>query len=480
MEVKFPHYVEHVMTILEEAGFEAYVVGGAVRDLLLGRTPKDYDVVTNARPDEIKLVAARHDINVVSHLGQNFGVVVLVVGRFALEVASYRNETYGSDAHRPEEVWYCDTLEEDLGRRDFTINAMAVDRRGKLVDLFQGQEDMRARLLRTVGNPDKRFEEDALRMFRLCRFVAQLDFAYDPKIISALGHNLERVQGLSLERIQVELNKLLVGQAAARGLELLLSSGLMAESCQCRKNGQVLKVPILPELMDLPQVGQNPLHHQYDVWQHTLVALGHGDRSLEVSWGILLHDIAKGREGVRGYNEEGEPTDHGHEAVGAVLAEKILRRLCMPESLVQRVVWLVRQHMRFGTNIDAPPEVTKKWLRQCARSGQFRENKIMAEAFKQLVALCIADIAATTATKQELISAQMYGKMLVTMAYAMPVHTSDLVVNGAELLAMGISKPQVGQLLPILLRRVQDEDIANKQEELLAAAKGWQIRQMTK
>lgn len=477
MKYNFPDYVVRVMTMLQEKGFAAHVVGGAVRDNLLGRTPEDYDVVTNARPDEIKLVAEENGIGVVSDLGQNFGVVIMLVGKNVVEVASYRNETYGSDAHKPEEVWYCDTLAEDLGRRDFTINAMAMDLEGNITDLYDGQQDLKNKLIRTVGNADKRFEEDALRTFRAARFIAQLDFNYDEKIEKAIRHNLERVQGLSQERVQVELTKLLLGKAAAKGMRLLVDSGLAGESCRVREQGKSFKVPILPELMRLKGIEQNPEFHQYDVWDHTLGALEHSDGTLPVAWGILLHDVAKGLPGIRGVNDKGQPTDHGHEAKGAEMAKEILTRLRFPEALVQKVSWLIANHMRFGADVDAPNEVTLRWLRKTARSGVFRENKLMAEAFKQLVALCIADTAATTATKQELISAQMYGKKLVTMTYLMPVHTSDLKLSGKDLIQLGVEPNMLGTLLPKLLQRVQDGVLENTEEALSAAAKSWLQRQ---
>ena len=405
---------------------------------------------------------------------------MLVVDKKTVEVASYRNETYGSDAHRPAEVWYCDTLDEDLGRRDFTINAMAIDPEGNIIDYCDGLEDLHKKVLRTVGNADKRFEEDALRMFRACRFVAQLGFTYDKKIPSAIANNLERVKDLSLERVRTELNKLLCGAYVERGMELLVSSGLAADTCRTKKAGSTESVDILPELADLVGVEQNPTFHQYDVWKHTLSALSHGDGSLEVSLGILLHDIGKGREGVRGVNEQGEPTDHGHEKLGAKMAENILSRLKYPKAVITRVTWLVANHMRFGTNVDASDEVTWRWLRKTALEGTFRLNKEMAEAFKQLTAVCIADMAASTATKQELISSQMYGKRLVKMAYLMPVHTSDLNITGKDLADVISTKEGLGEIMPILLRRVQDGNIKNDTMELKMAAKGWQERQNNK
>ncbi len=480
MQFTFPTYIKQVMTVLQDAGFEAYVVGGAVRDTLLGRTPEDYDIVTNARPDEIKLLAKEHNLSLVDKVGQNFGVVMLIMGKKVIEVASYRNETYGRDAHRPEEVWYCDTLEEDLGRRDFTINAMAVDLKGNITDLYEGQEDLRQGIIRTVGNAEKRFDEDALRMFRACRFVAQLDFTYDKRILKAIASNLERVEGLSLERVRVELDKLLVSVAADKGLDLMVRSGLAAQSCHYRENGRDFKVAILPELEHMVGMSQNPQFHPFDVWEHTLVALRNGDRRLESSWAILLHDVAKGMEGIRGTNEKGEPTDHGHEEKGAQMALDILTRLRFPKELAQRVSWVVGNHMRFGANIDAADDVTWRWLRKCARSGEFRENKVMAEAFKQLTNMCIADMVATTASKQELISAQMYGTKLVTMAYLVPIHTTDLNISGKDLLPEGFTKEELETVMPVLLRRVQDGELKNDYEVLERAAKIWKVRQEKK
>ena len=479
MKLVLPSYVEKVLDLLLNQGFEAYVVGGAVRDLLLGRTPDDYDVVTNARPDEIKLVAEKAGIPVVSELGQNFGVVILLVDKHGVEVAAYRNEAYGSeDAHRPAEVWYCETLEEDLGRRDFTINALAVDKEGHIVDCYDGLNDLRGRVLRTVGNADKRFEEDALRMFRACRFTAQLGFTPDPRIAEAIRHNLERAEGLSLERVRTELNKLLMGAYAGEGMDLMVRTGLAGESCRVRQHGVYVKVPILPELLDLVDLAQNPAYHPFDVWKHTALALDKGDRSLEAGWGILLHDIGKGREGVRGVNKEGQPSDHGHEIVGAAMAKTILERLRMPRELVDRVSWLVRSHMRYGFLSAQDDAKTWHWLRQEARSGRFRLNKEMAEAFKQLTAVCIADMGATTADEDDIIHAQMYGKRLVKMAYLMPVHTSDLDFSGRDALKAGAAPDQLKALMPNLLRRVQDGKLRNDPEELAAAAKKWLHRQV--
>ena len=180
MQTIFPDYVTKTLNILNAAGYEAYVVGGAVRDQLLGLEPGDYDIATDGRPEQIAAVLRNAGYLLAEKLGENFGVVVAVTEGRSLEIASFRNEryAYGQDAHRPAEVWFCDTLKEDLSRRDFTVNAMAMDSRGNLYDYYGGQKDLEAKVIRTVGDPRKRFAEDALRMYRACRFVAQLDFTY--------------------------------------------------------------------------------------------------------------------------------------------------------------------------------------------------------------------------------------------------------------------------------------------------------------
>jgi len=272
----------------------------------------------------------------------------------------------------------------------------------------------------------------------------------------------------------------LVGVAVDKGLDLMVQSGLASQSCHYKEQGKEFKVPILPELEHMIGMSQNPEFHPFDVWEHTLVALRSGDRSLPASWAILLHDVAKGLDGIRGTNEKGEPTDHGHEEKGAQMALKILTRLRFPKALAERVSWLVGNHMRFGANIDAPDDVTWRWLRKCARSGEFRENKLMAEAFKQLTNLCIADMVATTASKQELISAQMYGSKLVTMAYRVPIHTMDLNISGKDLLPLGFAKEDLEAVMPVLLRRVQDGELKNDYAVLEKAAQTWKVRQQNK
>ena len=555
MQIQFPDYVTKTLNILNAAGYEAYVVGGAVRDLLLGLEPGDYDIATDGRPEQIAAVLRNADYLLVEKLGENFGVVVAVTEGRSLEIATFRNEryAYGQDAHRPAEVWFCDTLKEDLSRRDFTVNAMAMDSRGKLYDYYGGQEDLQAKVLRTVGNPRKRFAEDALRMYRACRFVAQLDFTYVegndtaedvlgdysasltveqnlriamvkagktvPENLKTMGpdaqlthgnaipgsdgssrdrllqddgaaaglpfgqpgtkyylkkryvFDVSRCRNLSLERVKTELDKMLLGKAAGKGLALFLSSGLANAQCRVRDKGNETFVDVLPELAHLPALPQNIRFHCYNVWEHILAAVDNGPRELTLRWALLLHDVAKGLPGVRGATPDGYPNDHGHEKESAKMAEAILVRLRYPRPFVRRVSWLVAKHMRFAPMMIHKNNTLLRWIRSEATGGEFRTEKEMAEAFSQLTEVFLADMGATWAgVLQEPVmeEGRRLGEEAVRIARErMPVHTSDLHVRGSEIKVL--PPLTVGDAMKYLLARVQSGSIPNERGALLQA-----------
>lgn len=473
MTNQFPEYVNRILQALNDAGYQAYVVGGAVRDLLLGLNPGDFDLTTSAKPEQVLAVARAQNFGSVDKLGQNFGVVVLTVPGHTVEVATFRGERYGTDVHRPAEVWYCERLEEDLGRRDFTVNAMAMDVQGKVYDFYQGREDLQKKILRTVGEPEQRFAEDALRMYRACRFVAQLNFTY----AGELPFNIANCRELSLERVRTEIDKMLVCPAAAQGLRLFMDSGLVRAWCRVRQDGHDSYEPVLPELGHLFQLPQNNKFHCYDAWEHTLHALDNSPRDLTIRWALLLHDIAKGLPGVRKPNKEGQPSDHGHEAVSAKLALEILTRLRYPEAFVQRVVWLVAQHMRFAPLLIRGERTILHWVRGEALSGKFRSEAELTEAYTQLVAVFLADMGATWAGKknpQLMAEGRKLGDLVISLAQTkMPVRTGDLHIKGGEIITLlqPAQKNQIGDILHYLVTRVQNGELPNEHEELLSAVK---------
>lgn len=268
-----PDYVKKILHILTEAGYEAYIVGGAVRDLLLKLPPGDFDITTSATPEEISAICRANNIKTIDNLGQNFGCVVAVMDGVPAEITTFRGESYGADAHKPEKVWFSKSLREDLSRRDFTVNAMAMDINGRIYDYHNGMEDLQKHILRTVGDAGQRYSEDALRMLRACRFVAQLGFDYvqESGALPPFGEEntpyymprnfsfpTGNCAGLSLERVRTELDKLLTGKYAGKGLMLLMATGLTDANCRVKENGAYHEIDILPELRHLeglPQTG---------------------------------------------------------------------------------------------------------------------------------------------------------------------------------------------------------------------------------
>ena len=486
---KLPTYTKSILQALNEAGYEAYVVGGAVRDLLLGREPGDYDITTNARPQQVLSLCQAKGWRTVDQLGHNFGCVLIALDGFPTEVTTFRGESYDDgDVHRPAHTWFCDRLEDDLARRDFTINAMALDMQGHIYDFHGGRVDLRKRLLRPVGQAQVRYGEDALRMLRACRFVAQLGFDYvqDGVPAPACGMEgtpyylkevpvfpVERCNGLSLERVRKELERLLVSEHAGKGLMLMRATGLLQQSCRVRQNGAYLQVPILPEAEHLLGLRQNPRFHLYDTWEHTLLAIDNSPRELAIRWALALHDLGKGLPHIRIIKPDGQPSDPGHEAQSAKMAEAIWQRLGYSEEFVRLVVWLVAQHMRFAPMLLTGEKTLRRWLRHEAVHGPFRTQAQLIAGYKQLTEVFLADMGATHARDNQQLMAEgrSLGEQVIAMARAsMPIATQDLDIKGWELLTL-VPQAQIKTTFAYLLNRVQSGNLPNEHNALLDALK---------
>ncbi len=315
---------------LQDAGFAAYWVGGCVRDRLLGQTPQDYDIATAARPDQIEALF-RHTVPV----GRQFGVVLVVEAGHSFQVATFRAESDYADGRRPGRVSFSDAKTDAL-RRDFTVNGLFYDPvRHRLHDWVSGRADLRARLLRTIGDPEDRFAEDRLRLLRAVRFAAQLNFALEPATLRAVQILAASIQSVSAERIREELIKLFRAPHAARGLELLRDSRLLEH--------------VLPELAATIGCDQSPdFHPEGTVFQHLVEMLRHlpADAAPSLPWAVLLHDVAKPPTATRD-PATGEIHFYGHEKLGAEMARSILTRLRFPRKQIDEVVTCVRLHMQF-------------------------------------------------------------------------------------------------------------------------------------
>jgi poly(A) polymerase len=334
-----------VVQRLRGEGHEAYLAGGCVRDMLLHRPPQDYDIATSARPEDLQLIFPQ-----TVPVGAQFGVVLVLIQGEAFEVASFRYDGPYLDGRRPAEVRY-GSLQEDIERRDFTINGMMYDPvDDRVIDLVGGQRDLTRRMIRAIGDPRLRFQEDRLRMLRAVRFAASLNFAVDAETFDAIRQLAPSIAQIAWERIGDEVTRLLTEGGARRGFEMLDESGLLAV--------------LLPEISALKATEQSPEYHpEGDVFQHTMLLLGHLDSTASetLAYGCLLHDVAKPlclrREGQR-------ITFYGHTERGAVMAQEILKRLKRSRSVWERVAYLVRYHLR---HVQAPQmrlSTLKRFLRE--------------------------------------------------------------------------------------------------------------------
>ena len=444
---KIPQEVEAVIQTLSQGGFEAAIVGGCVRDLLSKREPEDWDVATNASPEEIQKLFPENFYD------NKFFTVTVKTGSEKpklkeIEVTTYRTEFKYVDRRRPEEVRYAETLEEDLSRRDFTMNAIALRlaplAQGKpieIVDPFGGQKDLKAKLIRAVGEASERFQEDALRMLRAVRFFATLGFALESSTRAALQKHASLLGEISQERIREEFVKIVTSERADKALEELRELGLLSS--------------IIPELLEGYGVTQNK-HHIYTVYEHNVRSLQFAaskNWSLEVRIASLLHDVGKPKTKI---GEGFDSTFHGHDVVGSRMVQKILSRLRFPQKTVEKVAKLVRYHM-FYYNVG---EVTEYSVRKLVRN-------IGTENIEELLQLRQADRIGSGVPKAEPYKLRHLRYMLERVSQD-PISAKMLGVKGDDVMAsLNISpSPKVGQILDILLEEVLEDPKKNKKEEL--------------
>jgi poly(A) polymerase len=339
---------DSICDALEDAGFQAFLVGGCVRDLLLGREPADYDVASNATPEQV-LELFPDGITV----GAQFGVILVLREAVKVEVATFRCDAGYSDGRHPDRVEYASSPEEDVKRRDFTINGLVMRHNtGEILDFVDGQADLRAGIIRAIGEPDKRFAEDKLRMLRAVRFAARFGYDIEPKTFSAMRKQAREICQVSAERIREELTKLLTEGAARSGFELLDSSWLLSI--------------VLPEIAAMKGVQQPPQYHpEGDVWIHTLMMLEGlpAGCSATLAWGVLLHDVGKPAT-FRSAKETGDRIRFdGHVEVGMAIAKEILRRLRFSNDDTEQILSLVEHHMKFKDVGRMRPATLKRFVR---------------------------------------------------------------------------------------------------------------------
>ena len=435
-----PAGADFILCRLFDAGFDAYVVGGCVRDSLLGLTPHDWDVCTNARPDEMQRVFA--DCRVIE-TGLKHGTLTILYDHVPYEVTTFRVDGSYTDHRHPDHVEFVTDIIDDLSRRDFTINAMAWNPRCGLVDAFGGQEDLKAGVIRAVGDPATRFNEDALRILRALRFASVFGFAIEENTAKAAFGLRDTLADVAAERIRVELSKLLCGKGAA---EIL------------RTYADIVFV-ILPQLRVMRGFEQHNPHHCYDVWEHTLHALPNVPPTETMRLSILLHDT--GKPDCFTTDAQGIGHMHGHEFRSAEIALDVLNALRIDNATRDRVTLLVRSH---HLSVSTDPKLLRRRL-----------NQLGEEALRQLLQLWRADQLGKGTMSEEEIEATYAANVAALDALMATVpcfSLKQLAVSGRDLLAAGIPAGQrIGQTLSFLLDGVMAEQLPNEKESLLAAAK---------
>ena len=429
-----PEHVKTILSRLEAAGHEAYCVGGAVRDRLLGRAPGDWDVTTSALPEAVSALFAPHALPTGLRHGT---VTVKPEGVPGVEVTTYRRDGAYSDCRRPDSVEFTASLEEDLARRDFTVNAMALDLRGALADPFGGGEDLKRGLLRAVGEPEKRFGEDALRILRGLRFAARLGFSVEAGTDRALRACAPLLERIAPERVREELTGILCGPYAETVL---------------RSYPDVLGV-VLPEIA--PSVGfdQRSVYHCYDVWEHTARAVGAAPSAPVLRWTMLLHDLGKPDT----FFLDGESRGHfyGHWRKSAEYAGAILDRLRFDRRSRDLILTLVERH-------DCELPLSEKSVRKnLARYGE--------EAVRALLAVKRADNLAQAPEyrDRQVLIGQWEDLLNLVLQEGACFSLRQLAVRGGDLTALGLRGPAVGRVLQALLDQVLDGKLPNDREILL-------------
>ena len=434
MKIELPRKVVLIIKNLQRHGYDAYAVGGCVRDSILNRKPEDWDITTSAKPEQVKRIFRRTVDTGIEH-----GTVTVLIGKDGFEVTTYRVDGLYEDGRHPKEVTFTSRLEEDLKRRDFTINAMAYNDDERLVDAFGGMRDLNYHLIRCVGDPKERFSEDALRILRAVRFSAQLAFPIEPETAEAIKSLAPNLEKISAERIQAELVKLLVSDHPER----------IQDACELG----ITKV-VLPEWDDMVGVKQNTPHHKYDVAAHTVHALQNVKNDKVLRLTMLFHDM--GKPVMKTTDENGRDHFKGHAIASEQIAKTVMKRLKFDNDTIRKVTKLVAYH-------DYRMEPTGANVRRAM-------HEIGVELFPYYLAVRLADPKAQSSYERrgkleniiqirELYRNALRNKECVTL--------KDLAVTGTDLINLGIAPgKKLGTLLNELLDIVIEDPAWNQKGKL--------------
>ena len=440
-----PAPIKEIAIILNTEGFQCFLVGGSVRDSIMGFTPKEYDIATNAKPEDVQRI-----FKYTIPTGIKHGTILVILDDMQVEITTFRSDGNYSDGRHPDKVEYTASIEDDLPRRDLTINAMAYNvLDGNLIDMFDGMKDIKNKIVRSVGNPYERFTEDGLRIMRAIRFATKLNFNIEKETFEAICHSTGMLTSIAYERIREEFNGILISDNPFRGIELLRKTGILAL--------------IMPELMQGFGVAQNRFH-KYDVYYHILHTiqavepLETEELTLLVRLAALFHDIAKPMVQKKVSKQE-EPVYYNHEVVGANVAKKIMKRLKYSNAEIDFVTLLVRQHMFYYQD---------EWTDGAVRRFM---KAVGVENIKPLLKLREADRlgGGNRKDKESKAIPKLLARIDKIIEEENAITVKDLKINGNDLMQEFNLKPGpiVGKILNYLLDLILDEPSLNDKEKLM-------------
>lgn len=434
--IYIPHYVERIIEKLENCGYEAFIVGGSLRDIILGKEPNDFDITTNAKPDKIEeMFSSFKTINI----GKEFGTIIVVQKEGNVEITTYRIENEYKDGRRPSEVFFTDNIVEDLGRRDFTINSMAYNKSRGIIDPYNGREDLNNKIIRTVGNPRERFRDDHLRILRGIRFASQLGFEIERETYLAIRDESQSLKDISMERIYSEFTKILLSNIPSRGIKLMLETNILEL--------------LFPELLESVGFDQKNPHHDKDVFLHSLCVLDNVSPILSLRLAAFFHDIAK----PYCFTLDDKNIGHfyGHDKLGVEITSNILLRLKAPNELINIVCLLINDHMSQHNDMGL-----KGLKRQISRLGS--DNIFNLLELQKADRLCSSnennDIEFLLEREKDIKS---------ILEYKEPYEKSQLVINGNDIIDLGYKEGKlIGDILECLLEEVLENPELNEFNKL--------------
>lgn len=432
--------VRNIISIIEEYGEEAYIVGGCIRDLIMDKKPKDWDIATSALPNEVVNLFNKMNFKVIE-LSKKHGTIVLVKNDIEYEITTFRTEDEYTDHRHPDQVTFVTDLKKDLQRRDFTMNALAYSESKGLIDLFDGQEAIKKGIIQCVGNPNERFKEDALRILRGIRFSAQLDFNIEKNTFKAMKEVNQLIKMVSMERIQSEFNKIILSEHPSKGILFLREIG-------------ALEI-IIPEIEAMYDFNQHNPNHHLDVFYHSLEVLENTPKDVYMRLAAIFHDIGKPVTFIR--DSDGIGHFYDHEKKSSELAEKILKRMKYSNEIIEKTLKLIDEHMTIYNN-----QFSEKAVKRLMK-------RIEPASIDQLANFQIADIKATANPEKFQHVLALKERVEEIKKRKDPLTVKELAIDGNDLINLGISEGVIiGEILNYLLQEVLENPKLNNQKRLIS------------